>query len=95
MIAPSREPITPALLVNSEAACEMLSISRATLARITTPHGALPAIRIGTGPRPLLRYRVSDLEAWVDDNCTGPRHGGYDDTDKLHGTEVSSQLCET
>ena len=65
MIAPANTVDAPRLLVTSEEAAELLSVSPRTLARLTVPHGSLPALRIGTGRRPIVRYRVADLEQWI------------------------------
>ena len=65
MIA-TTQPTEAKLLVDGETAAELLSVSRRTLARLTAPHGALPCLRIGTGKRRLLRYRVADLTDWIE-----------------------------
>ncbi|WP_085372195.1 helix-turn-helix domain-containing protein [Magnetospirillum sp. ME-1] len=59
-------------LIPTPEACKYLDISRATLTRIVG-RGELRAIKIGK----TLRFRVSDLDAWVDSRPYvqgGPRH---------------------
>src|SRR4051794_34981834 len=69
MIAPAAK-LEPLVMPSREAA-EVLAVSERTLSRITYPHGDLPCLRIGTGRRPLLRYRMSDLQAWIDRHTQG------------------------
>lgn len=67
MIAAAKS-FEPKLLVNSETAAEMLSVSSRTLSRLTEPHGTLRAVRIGGGRKPILRYRITDLEDFIRDH---------------------------
>lgn len=89
MIAPA-EIFEPKLLVNSDAAADMLSISVRTLARITEPHGTLRAVRIGSAKKPILRYRVADLEAWIEQQCTNQRHDSDGESAVVRILETSS-----
>jgi hypothetical protein len=72
MIAPAVN--SPTLLWNSLQTADALGVSTRQLARLTVPHGDLPALRIGTGPRRLLRYRVADVEAWIDRHVEAATH---------------------
>jgi hypothetical protein len=66
MIATAHDTLDPKpLIVTKDVAARMLSIDPRTLQRWTTPNGSLPCIRFGTGKKPLLRYRVADLEAFI------------------------------
>ena len=53
------------LLVDAREASRLLSLSSATLARLTMPRGPIPALRIGTGKRPLLRYDIDVLKSFI------------------------------
>jgi hypothetical protein len=81
----------PTLLLNADQAAKTLGISRATLRRISQPHGDLPVVRFGSGvvmqrrqfgnkagpPRLIVRYRLADLEHWIN---TVACVGGVSDT---------------
>ena len=66
-VAPSRpetpQPAPPKLLSAREAA-KALSLSERTLWQRTSPHGPIPAVRIGR----LVRYVPSDLDEWIRKN---------------------------
>ena len=72
-IIASASGITPELLTERQAA-ELLGMGARTLWRYSRS-GICPApIKIGIGPRPAVRYRRSELLAWVQDGC--PRCDG-------------------
>ena len=53
------------LLVDVPTAARMLGVSPRTLYSLTAPRGELRSIRIGPARR-LVRYRIDDLQAYVD-----------------------------
>jgi hypothetical protein len=71
----------PTLLLTPDEAAKALRMSTRSLARLTQPHGAIPALRYTIEgkldrlqPRRQVRYRPADLQAWIDgqmDGCNG------------------------
>jgi excisionase family DNA binding protein len=80
MIASAKQP---SLLWTAGEAAEALNISERTLSRITAPHGTLRAIRFGGGKRPILRYRIADVEAWLESKVN-------ESTPESDGTDIAS-----
>lgn len=60
---------TPLLLTEAQAA-DVLSLSPRKLWELAA-RGAIPFVKIGA----VKRYRVADLQKWVDDGCTGAGAG--------------------
>ena len=72
-------PLQP-LLVTTREAARILSVSERQLYNLRLA-GRLHVVDVSTnGGRPALRYRWSDLEAFVNDNerAAGPETGGHD-----------------
>jgi hypothetical protein len=70
MIAPAKKTYEAPLLVDAETAARMLgNLSTRTLARLTVPHGPIRCLRIGTGKRPIVRYKIADLEKFIDEQA--------------------------
>jgi hypothetical protein len=59
-----REPVMEGLLTRAEAAI-VLGVEVKTLANWAAIRVGPRFIRLGTGPRPMVRYRPSDLQAWL------------------------------
>lgn len=59
------------LLLTRERAADVLAVSPRTLQRMSAPHGPIPVVSFGTGKRRIVRYRISDLEAFCDNCRTG------------------------
>jgi excisionase family DNA binding protein len=53
-----------AILVDVKQACRLLSISRRTLHDLIRKDG-LPVVRLSSGPKAGLRFRLADLESWA------------------------------
>ncbi len=62
--------ITPELLTTKQAA-ELLSIGERTLWRWSRSRisGCPSPIKIGIGPRPAVRFKRSELLAWIENGC--------------------------
>jgi predicted DNA-binding transcriptional regulator AlpA len=58
------------ILLDAAAASRMLSISRRQLFRISSPHGALPVIKLGR----LSRWDVEDIREFVAKKKRQPRN---------------------
>jgi excisionase family DNA binding protein len=54
-------------ILTSTEAMELLKIGRTKLWELTREH-AIPAYRVGQGKRSSLRYKRSELLAWLDSN---------------------------
>lgn len=54
-------------ILTSQEACEFLKIGRTKLWLLTRDN-AIPAYRVGQGDRASLRYKRSELLAWLDRN---------------------------
>ncbi len=70
--------LSPLALRPREAA-RALGISQRTLWALTAPRGPIPCVRIGSGKRSAVLYRVADLEAWLaarSSASTEPAKGG-------------------
>jgi len=63
--------IVPELLTSRQAA-KLLAIGERTLWRWTRSGQAPAPIHIGIGPRAAVRFRRSDLLAWIDGGCRPP-----------------------
>lgn len=66
-------PIGPELLRTKEAA-ELASVGERTWWRWSHSGLAPAPIKIGIGPRPAVRFRRSDIMAWIESGC--PRVDG-------------------
>lgn len=58
----------PALLTEPEAAA-LVGIKPRTWRRMTRSGVAPAPIRLGKGERPMIRFRTSELKAWLDSGC--------------------------
>jgi excisionase family DNA binding protein len=54
-------------ILTGQEARELLKISRSTLWKLTRDN-QIPAYRVGSGKIPNLRYKKSELLAWLDSN---------------------------
>ena len=52
------------ILIDSREACRLLCVSRRTLHTMVKRHG-LPTVKLSSGPKAGLRFRVADLEQWA------------------------------
>jgi hypothetical protein len=68
------EPATvpPPLALRPREAAKSLSISPRTLWGLTAPRGPIRCIRLGTGKRKTVLYRVADLNDWLARSATRP-----------------------
>lgn len=60
--------ITPELLTTKQAA-ELLSVGERTLWRWSRSGIAPPPVSIGIGTRPAVRFKRSELLAWIEGGC--------------------------
>lgn len=87
MIAAVKEAFEPKLLLTKEAAALALSVNGRTLQRLTA-RGEIRCVRIGCGKKPLLRYRLTDLEAF----CAGlSQEKSLGDSNRKEFTRCSGQ----
>ena len=61
------KPRTNDEILTSREACELLKIGRTKLWQLTRK-STIPAYRVGAGNRSELRYKRSELLAWLDQN---------------------------
>ena len=54
-------------ILTSREVCELLKIGRTKLWQLTREN-VIPAYRVGTGNKAGLRYKTSELLAWLDNN---------------------------
>jgi len=53
------------LALRPREAAKVLGISERTLWGLTAPRGPIPAVKLGSGKRSGVLYRVADLENWL------------------------------
>lgn len=63
----------PVLAVTEKRAAELLSISIDSLRRARRAGRGPRFVRIGGGPNSTVRYRISDLDAWLQENSFSSR----------------------
>ena len=73
--APPAPDIVPELLSTSEAA-KLIGCGERTLWRWSRCGLAPKPLQIGLGTRPSVRFRRSDLLAWIADGCPRVKGGG-------------------
>jgi predicted DNA-binding transcriptional regulator AlpA len=56
-------------LLTATQAAELCGIGEQTLGRYANSGKAPAPIRLGDGPRPMIRYRMSELLAWIEGGC--------------------------
>ena len=61
-------------LLTKEGAAGYLAVSGRTLQKLSQPNGPIPCVRIGSGNRPILRFRVADLDRYIE-SCIGSQRG--------------------
>lgn len=81
MTVPARKPdqLLAPLLVSAAEAARLIGVSESTLRRMTAPAGEIPCLKLRTGTpakgrqaRHVARYRLTDLEAWIQRELVQP-----------------------